>query len=256
MFTLFGMIGLVIFDATVAASGGNPTDLDLLSFQWCATMVFSLMMALVPVSGAMECRKLAAGGTAMRSSLDRVPSFIVAIIGVAIVIALMVTIGHDTWTRLLVFNNGEPPPTALLAWLLTVCACFSFVFTTRGLLCICRAWFRSFRVVSILLLAVLWILVPAADLSVASSRQLQIYDPIVTTFASGQSPLGTIILLWTELQGPVVAGVIGHVIVAVVVTLLSFLPRFRPATRTHRDQPDPGLGVPPVGVPPRADVGV
>lgn len=239
MVTLFGMAGVLIFDNLGAGPAGRGTDRDLLSFQWCATMGISLMTAVVPVAGSLECRRLAAQGTAMRSSFDRVPSLVVAIVGAAIVVILMGTIGRSAWIPLLIFNIEGSSTSSLFAWLLTTIACFSFVLTARGLLCLCRVRFRSFRLVTLLLLLCLWVLIPAADLTLEASRQVRYYDPLVTSLALGQSPLGTIVLLWTEVEGPVVAGVIGHVSVTVVVTLLSLLPRFRRTPQPPQEVPEP-----------------
>ncbi len=239
LFTGFGTAGILVFELATSAAG--DTNLGLFTFQWCATLALSLLVAMIPVNGAMECRRLAALGTAMRTRLDHVHDLLVAFVAPTIVIALMMIVGWDVWNPLLRDAAAGPEfePYAARVWLITIASCYAFVLGARGAICVCRRWFRSFRLVALSLLIVLWVALPGADLGFAAARQESYYDPIVTTFSFSQSPFGSIVLLWTEVRGPALAGVIAQVGLALLLTGLSLLPKFRLGSRPTPEAHNP-----------------
>jgi hypothetical protein len=220
VWTIVGTLGLVGFGFVSRRMLGELGMGSIATVQWIATALISMFVALVPISGAVQCRLLIERGTAPRDSTDRMPDMLAAVIAALMLLASMSTVGLPIWEELPLSNRLRIGflSTEASAWLYTAVAVICGLFTIRGLMVMLYA--RMKKPVSWLFafLMLLWVVPVIVDLALAGIRtgMERIED---LTLLTGMSPLGMILVTWSGGFVPLLPGVGAQVLLAGLFTL-------------------------------------
>lgn len=215
-------MGVVLFHP-IAKSLSFPTDAFVgVDVMWSVMLGTSVLVAVVPLSGAVECRVLARRGSSMRGALDRVPSFLVVFLAVLLIVAISGGLGWSTWRKILdpLGTAEDPRKLSILAWGLTALVSVAALLSARAVLLIGYALLRSPMWFLSLYVTVFWAAPPLGDLIL--SEALREYDREASlTWVFGASPAGTLGIVWNEAAARLRMGLIIQCALAVVLTLIA-----------------------------------
>jgi hypothetical protein len=187
--------------------------------QWAATLTVALLIALIPINGAVECRLLARRGVTLRGWTDRVSDWLVAILAGILICATAGLIGIPVWWPQAADAPPAPGPTPLLSeWAMTVLACLLAMVFARSLFVFTYSRFRSPKLAIAVCVFIAWAAPLLFDLTVAEVRR-DYPDPLSFTWLFGCSPAGTFLSVWTGIDAPVWPGLIPQALLALCATL-------------------------------------
>ncbi len=241
---LLSMVGLAAAQSQTATyvSPFMAEFEDLSPAQWIATFLTSLLVAAVPISGAVACRLLIRRGSAVRGWPDRVPDVAVTIVTGVLILGLSAGIGNKVWTVVLETRSAvaDAPKDAARIWLVTALVVFLTLFTLRGLCVIVHSLrANAARIAVTVPLLLLWCLMPLADLARVHHFSTPA-KPLDFSALFDASPAGALITLWFDLQLPRFAGLAFQAATTVFITALGqWVCRRRFPTRAEGPLPTP-----------------
>jgi len=204
--------GLVVFHLLGRTGTQGLSEPDFIGPQWCATMIASLLVALVAVNGAVQCRLLVARGASPRGWSDRVPSLLVAFIAPVLICVCMWLAGRSLTLIIPPADLTPDDPwlavarrSSFVAWRWSFLSCLCAILTVRGLMVWVYPSIKSGQVLVALFVILAWAAPPLIDFAMteaAHSRRADSYEPapkITNTWLFGCSPAGTIIADWEQL---------------------------------------------------------
>ena len=203
-------VGIVAFDAVTSTRMIRFHDETHLRVQWIATMISSLIVASVAVSGAVQCRLLVARGAAPRDWTDHVSGGFAAVAAALLICLVMALVGGSVWVDLyrpMGVSANLNPALPLWLWGYTVAACVLAMLTIRAVFVISGAFLRSAPVAVGLFVVFAWGGPPLVDLIRANVVQ-DGWGPLVLSVLLGCSPAGTIAAVWAPVAIPVWPGLL------------------------------------------------
>ena len=220
---LLGAFGIIAYSragAVVPLAWSGP---DVTDTQWAITLALSLLVALVPLSGAVECRILIRRGVAPRDWLDRVPDWLVAVIGGVMICLVMALAGLPVWPTLIggSLESAQRGAVFWRAWLYTITACVLALLFARGLLVVAYSFLKSPRGPAGVLILATWAGPLLLDYILADV--LRDYgQPLTYSWLLGCSPAGTIIAVWMKIPVPLWHGFIVQLVLALVLSVAAW----------------------------------
>lgn len=213
LWLLVATSGLVVYPALtrtgfVAAAGRVETE-----HQWVATLIVALLVALVPINGAVDCQRLVRRGTSVRGRMDRVSDLTITMIAVLMIAVLPPTLLHFVWQ-----GEAFPFESTLDGSVLRGIACTAFVcalalLTLRSVLVLAYTWLKAPTVVTAVFVLLAWGGPVAVDairaVTVAEYNSGVRYSWILTC-----SPAGAITAIWTLPGPPLVPGIAIQAVIA------------------------------------------
>jgi len=211
-------LGIALFDRL--SPGTIETSRQ---FQFIATLLLSLLLAAVPVSGAcIDRARLLKGGQATAWA-ERVSSrwVIMACVGaVCLAMGLSGAYWEDGENRVAVaFARATAGP-----WACTVLAAVAGMTALDGFFRVMYLARRRILGPSAAFVFAIWLAPPAVDYLLGLWRSSRLADPFGSLDFSllfGCSPPATIVAVWTDLNVPVWPGLIVQVVLAAVMTRLA-----------------------------------
>jgi hypothetical protein len=224
-----GTLGIVLADIGMSGAGiGFPGggDLDAKDVMWSVTMGLALVVALIPISGAVECRMLARRGASLRGWPDHMTALMAALVAPVLICGLMLVLGLSLWPDWL----GRPDQGEMtlawmarrwgFAWGATLLACVSAMLTARAIVLISYSWMKSPRMIVGLFVLLFWGVPPLADFIVSSA--LETYNkPLKLTWVFGAAPTGTIAIIWNQVTAPITAGLAAQAALAIALSVVA-----------------------------------
>lgn len=191
--------------------------------QLLATLVISLLLALLPISGACADRARLIRGATARVWAERVSSRHVAVLAVVLICLALGLPGlasdvDPVWD---IAFTGETAS----EWLYTALAMVAGLLAIDGFARMSRLFNKSVLMAHLLFLIGAWALPPAADYLYGLLRLAGAADPYAAVTVGplfGCSPVGTMINVWTGLGAPVIPGLIVQGLLALTLSLLAF----------------------------------
>jgi hypothetical protein len=214
-------MGVALFHP-IAKSLNFPTDSFVgVDVMWSVMLGTSVLVAVVPLNGAVECRVLARRGSSMRGAMDRVPSFLVVFLAVLLIVAVAGGLGWSTWRKILDPLGADEDPTRLYAtaWGLTALVSVAALLAARAVLLIGHGLLRSPMWFLSLYVTVFWAAPPLGDLILSEALREYGRDASLT-WAFGTSPAGTLGIVWNRAEAPLRTGLIIQCALAVLLTVL------------------------------------
>jgi hypothetical protein len=220
---LLGAFGIIAYSragAVIPLAWSGP---DVTATQWATTLALSLLIALVPLNGAVECRILIRGGAAARDWVDRVPDWLVAVLGGLMICLVMALAGLPLWPTLI---GGSVDPAQLgavywRAWLYTLAACVLALLFARGLLVVAYSFFKSPRGPAGALILATWAGPLLLDYILADVFR-DYGEALTFSWLFGCSPPGTIVAVWKELPASLWQGLIPQLVLALLLTSMAW----------------------------------
>ncbi len=232
---VFATLGIAA-QAFISTGSFFPIDDEIIRNQWVATMILSLVVALVPLNGVVACRLLISRGALPRGRWDRASDLVVAFVAAAMICLAMGLIGIERcqedvprWLSL----DGAIDPCVLL-WLLTGVVCLSALLSARGLFVLSYGLLGKPRLIAGLVLALAWGGPSGAALVIAEATHVY-NEPLEVGWLFGCSPVGSLVTLWTDLETPLAPGLTLQVLLAAVATLAAWYV----GRRRFAQRPDP-----------------
>ncbi len=203
---------------------------------WLLSLGGGLLLALLPISSAAKLRHIASMGTKLRGWPDRIPDIALGVGLPLLICGVTAVLGQPIWKPLVedsVLSRGGTATFASEAWtiwLKTGLACVMACVTFLALARLCAAREKTARGLSIFVLCVMWLGLPALDLAYAGYHAASTGEPMVLSGLFGCSPLGTLVLTWTAERTPTGAGLIFQAAACIAaIALASLLGRSRRA---------------------------
>jgi hypothetical protein len=221
---LVGTIGVVLFHPVANNLGVAANDFVDVDVLWSLNLGASVLVALIPISGAVECRVLAQRGASMRGASDKVPSLLVTFLATVMIVGALIGLGYPTWPGILRISASLEAQTRLAAysqtWGPTLLAVLTALLSARAVFVIGHALLRSPKWLVTLFVIAFWALPPLGDLIV--SEALREYGRKAgLTWVFGSSPAGTIAIVWNSTRAVLWPGLLVQCGLALVLTLLA-----------------------------------
>jgi len=218
-------VGIVAFERATAGFGRRQMNLpDGSAGQWIATMIGGLLLAAVPIAGAVRCRVLGTRGTALRGWGDRVNPGLVALLGAALVCGVMATLGVTVWRDIFPQFLEEQRRSSLIgsAWLHSAAACVVGTLSLMLIFQIGYSMMRSPKFLVLLFLVLLWAVPPLVDFARATYVQEELgKKEMVFSWLMGCSPPGTIMAVWFGCEFSLIPGLIAQVAICIVLAVIA-----------------------------------
>lgn len=215
LWLLLASAGIVIADHFTRTSMTAFDEGPTIRIQWTVTMIASLVFAAVPISGAVECARLAGIGHALRGATDRWSSLWVSVAAGALICGVMALAGWNV--QPIAAPVGERLATQGSAWGWSLGACLSGCLTLRAVLILTANWSRGRWFVAGFLIIMLWSLPPILD--GVRADLLRIGErPTALSALVGFSPAGTLAAVWLQLPIALWPGMIGQVLITAGLT--------------------------------------
>ncbi len=213
---VFGAGGLYAFQQITAAKMPGFADATMVSMQWLGTLVGALLLALVPIAGAVKCSVLRERGASVRGWGDRLSPTTVALSAAVMMPAVMVVLGQTIWFEaVFVREHLGLRESVFLAWGCTVAACLVAALTMQSLFEVGYRAMKSPRFLVAMYVLFVWGLPPLIDLGrsewLREFEEAQHYSILM-----GCSPVGTFIVSWVDLGVSAWPGLIVQGVIAVV----------------------------------------
>jgi len=227
LWLVLGTGGIVAFESLAGRMiQAWPGAVDRAQLQWIATMIIALAIAIIPLNGAVHCRLLIARGASPRDRWDRVSDLMVALVSVLLICLVMGLLGKSVW------GEFHPQSSSAGAWAYSLAACLLAILALRGLLVFVHSRPKPSMMLVGLFLLLTWVLPPLGDF-VRVELVRAYHDQCEFSFLLGCSPAGTLILAWSDVEAPVVVGLIVQGLVAFVMIYLGV--KFGPTPRGNGD---------------------
>lgn len=220
LWCVIGTIGVLGYEMVTSRMFGALGIDSLGDVQWIATAALSLFVALVPVSGAVQCRLLIERGAAARDRWDKVSDLTVAWVAGGMLLAVMAVLGLPVWGNLPISGRLAygPVSAAAVAWVMTAVVVFSGILAMRGLMVMLYARLKKPAGWLVALMLLMWGAPILVDLVLTEIRRgLETVADL--SMLTGLSPLGTIMIVWSGYYAPVLPGVAIQVAAAALLTL-------------------------------------
>ncbi|MCH7813410.1 MAG: hypothetical protein IID40_05250 [Planctomycetes bacterium] len=234
-----GGLGIVLADRFP----GLPFD-GRARLQFIVTVLLSLLLAVLPLSGAAIDRARIIKGARSTRWAERISSRWVAVAAVLLICGVMGLsgiswAGGDGTVFKTSFQAGTAwawgcTAAALLAGLLAVDGFFRVMYLARH---------RIFNP-AIVFILVAWLAAPTVDYALGVFRGRasgELFEVVDFSFLLGCSPLGTIVVIWNELTAPVLPGLAVQWVLAAVMTGLAVKAERMETRRRAQGMQQPGL---------------
>lgn len=237
---IISTVGVVGFQAvtSVAAvtAGPNPqptlsrfASAELPLIQWIATMLGGILLSFVAIAGAVNCRVRGARGTGLRGWGDRLAPRHVVVLSTVVICTVMAGLGTPVWRFLgpaaaprFQGRNGINQEMLrhlmLQAWYVSGATCLLACATIRAVLEIGYVTLKSPRFLVAMFFLVAWALPPSLD-SIRAEWVRDGWAPVEYSWIMGCSPVGTIIITWSQLDAPRAPGLLVQFGIAVLLTI-------------------------------------
>jgi len=230
LWLLFASLGMVAFDLLATTAAISRGDRPAEAVQWSITLILSLFVALAPLNGSVHCRILALRGASLRGWGDRFPDWATAVLAATLIVGVMFLLGAPVWrpilTQVCQYKTAAPPSNAELLqffatrWAATFLACLFAMLSVRAVLAMAYVLTRSPKLTTGVFIFVAWILPPGIDVSLAAAFA-DFSESIDLSVAFGCSALGTVLLVWHDLPGPLGPGLIVQAALALVLSFFA-----------------------------------
>ncbi len=205
------------------------------AIEWAVTLTASLLIAVVPVVGAGECRRLIARGAMPRHRSDRIPDLIVILLATALICGVSAGVGLTIWTGLI-----RPPlapdlvdrsvgglsawmPHGVGVWPLTATVCVTALLAARAVFALTARWLKSGPVAGVVLLLIYWA-VPLIGDAIRAELAADYRSGTTHSWLLTLSPPGMLAAIWMDLKVSLWPGLLFQIGLA---ALLSLLPTVR-----------------------------
>jgi len=179
---------------------------------WITTFSVTLFVALIPITGCIECRRLACEGRALRDRSDGMSSLAAALVAGALVCAAITGLRLSIWDD---WKAGGPNPD-LGSFACTLFSCVLALLFVRGLWIVLKPKTTTSHTLLVLLILVLWAAPLAVDAFLAG-RFGHSWSAL-----GGCSPCGSLHVLWRgEISAPLLPGLIVQGLPALLLTWLA-----------------------------------
>ena len=237
MWLVFSAAGMGVFSWFGGRLGGGFGDPGFAATQWTGTLGISLVFALFPINGTVHLRILLQRGASPRHRGDRISDVTTSAAAAVMVCVIMCGVGYPVWTDLVVESSRDSVPlgSAFWAWGCTFAAILTALFLARAALSITYPLIRTApRFIALAPVIFIWVAPAVLDAAIAEAGR-SYSDPFELSPLFGCSPIGTMILMWTEATAPVLPG-LG--VQAILATAVTFAANFvaRPKTGIKQDE--------------------
>ncbi len=198
--------GIVLFRMLDA---GRWIEEDRTLAQFIASLIISMLIAVIGINGACLDRARLLRGATPKSRAERFSGRTVAVVATVLICAVMASVGS-------LIEDHDLTDTALSAetlrsWACTAVAILAALIAIDGLLRVMHRRLGSVAALTGMFIFLTWVLPLLVDyalalLSLGSPDVLNLSGDFGVFF--GCSPVGTILILWTDLKGPVWTGLI------------------------------------------------
>lgn len=215
LWLVLGTLGITAYKYVVGATMRSLELDELTRPQWIGTIVTGMLMALVPVAGAVHCRLLVGRGAAPRNRWDTVSDLGAALVAALLVPAITAGLGWLTWRGLSVspaISIGFLSPQAS-AWLYTTAAVLLAVMTMRGLMTFCLAKLSKPGLPLVVFVILFWAGPVLGDIALATVSD-RFNDMGDLSALVGLSPIGTVMVAWSGDAGRLLPGLAGQALIA------------------------------------------
>ena len=192
--------------------GGSSTNTDMVQALWIITFCAALLVAIIPISGCIECRRLAREGRALRDRSDRMSSLAVALLAGVLVCATLAGLRLTIWDS----RMAAAPSADWLVFAYTLLACVFALLAVRGIWIIVQPKTATAHTLLVLLVAALW----GAPVAWESIRFEALGHN--QSMWGGCSPCGSLQALWRSgTVAPLWPGLLVQVLMALLLTWLA-----------------------------------
>ncbi len=244
---LVGSASVWAFELITSKSMISLHNRSSLSVQWVCTMISAIVMATVPISGAVGCSVLVGRGTAPRDWSDRASELLVTVLSGFLIVGIMALVGWKAWHLAIEmqFNPEKIPQTdlplwkqaAVRAWVLSGLTCMLALLTMRNWLVFIYNAAKKPRPGAAILLFLVWVAPTMGDyvraLVVAERDGLQHF---VASWLFSCSPVGTLLIAWGHVEAPLRIGLIFQAVIAVITAWMAWRVK---KSKTHQALPTP-----------------
>ena len=209
---LLATVGMVFFGYVTRTFYSG----EAMRTQWLVTMISSLLIAVVPISGAVECSRLSRQGRALRGWSDRIGSVWIALLAGVLICAVMAGVGWSIQPGII--GAGGDPWSGVWVWAWSVTACVCACVTFRALLELTSEWTHGRGGVTAFFVLLLWFSPPVID---AARADLLAGGSTTTELSAllGCSPVGMILAVWLPLKINLLPGAMVQGIIAAGLTV-------------------------------------
>lgn len=227
----------------LAAQGFTPGPWDarnaeMVQAHWIVTFCAALLVALIPISGCIECRRLAREGRALRDSSDRMSSQAAALAAGVLICAMITGLRLTIWNETVA--GGPNPDWVVLARTLLICVLA--LLAARGLWVVFQPKTATSHTLLVLLVAAVWATPLVADAIRVEALQES------WSALGGCSPCGALHTLWrSEITAPLWPGMLVQAALALLLTWLAHRAERTRQARAARTAPavtPPGPEIP------------
>jgi hypothetical protein len=226
---IVGTIGLTLFDEVrrrFVPMGGTESVIEV---QWIASLFSAILLASVPIASAVQTRMLAARGSALRGSGDRMSELLVVLLCALVILTTTAGLGWKCWRTVIpaaVTSHGIRE-----IWFWTAIATVIALLTLCPLFVLVQRFAKSANALIGLFVVLAWALPPVSDLARAEHFR-EYSEPVEFSLLFGSSPAGTIIAAWTAMPIPLFPGIIVQAVLMFALWILSIRERRRFVARS------------------------
>lgn len=202
MWLVFASVGVAAFQYIAQTKWRSDELDDALRAQWICTLLASLIVGTMAVSGAVQCRLLVARGTAPRNWTDRVPDGFVAIAAALLICIIPAAVGVTGWSDLIeVHSESTSGAWATLAvpWAYTLIAGVLAMLSVRAVLTIAHCVSQSAAAITGVFILFAWAGPALVDFIHAQVVQTD-YGPLPFSWLMTCSPAGMIVVSWVPVS--------------------------------------------------------
>lgn len=199
-----GMIGLVMFDYIRSRFSQARWDEGTIAVQWNVSLIGAMLLAALPIGAAVQTRMLAAKGASLRGPGDRVPELLIVLVSTFLILATFGLVGWRVWQPILA--NSARSSQTFTCWSQTALVVLLALLTLRPAFVLAQRFPKSASAFVGLFILVAWGLPPLLDLI----RAQYIAGPVSELefrALMGLSPAGALIAIWSDLDVPLLPGI-------------------------------------------------
>jgi len=228
LWLLISFGSVAAYQYTTLTSMTSFGDEESLPVQWTITLIVSLIVAAIPMSGAVLSRRLVARGIAPRDWTDRIGDDTVALLTFILVASLSVlgavfVVVALQWTPQL--GSAAIPFRQWRPWLWTLAEIAVALLTVWTVVVIAVSRCRRPIVAIGTFLLFAWGFPPVIDLILAGTIRVSPRDDFVFSALLVCSPGGAIAVIWSGNDAPIATGFVVQLVLALVMSLAAFRAR-------------------------------
>lgn len=216
--------GIIFFHRATQTTMSWAFDTDARQFQWVTTLIISLLVAAVPISGAVDCGHLIGRGASPRGWADRVSDLATVIAAAALISAFVAAVATFGANRVVPIVWASDTASVWKQACVPTMLTFLFsLLTVRGAMSAIYPFVKSAKIVVAMLMLMIWGLPPAVEgLKVAYLQEVGRQASRSYSYVMGWSPAGTIAGAWYHFDYDLWGGLAIQGVVAGLMTLIAW----------------------------------